>query len=188
MCSGSILLTRPAPQAEAFVVGKDTIPAQFREILSVENGIYYFKHNAKDPLECKEGDFVYYGRDYGEGPYLSVLDPHCYRADKGIVYARQPIYRACLVDESLPAFLSDVDVQLDNGRWILNTPRLRICVHFGDYWIRDIDPDHRYDIPVISVLERDRSNFEKFWICDEEGNLIEKLSEYDARLTFAPSF
>ena len=186
MCSNSIYITRLASKVDAFVVGDDLIPACFREKLTIKGDIYCFTHAISKPLECKPGDLVYYGCDHGEGPALIRLDPRDYFAVEGVVYARTPIYQAQLVDDTLPDFLKDINISFVDDHWCLDTPRLRIPVRFGDYWIRDIDPFGRYDIPLVSALERNNDSFEKFWRCDKDGNPIERLTDYDARTFLAP--
>lgn len=181
MCNEIIFITRKAHKSDAFVVGGNLMPKRFEDALTIDGDVYRFKHVAKDPLECRAGDIVYYGCERSEGVYLRLLDPINYTIVDGAVYERQPIYRACIVDENYPGFLADIDIQYSDGMWHLNSPRLRIMVHLGDYWIRDIDPENRYNIPVVSAIERDGYSFDKYWRCDQNGKLIEKLYEYDAR-------
>ncbi len=186
MCSNSILITRLASKVDAFVAGDDLMPACYREQMAIDGDKCRFSHAGSLPVECKLGDFIYCGRDYGEGPILIVLDPRDYFAVDGIVYSRTPIYRAKIVDSELPDFLKDIDISFVGDHWFLNSSRLRIPVHFGDYWIRNIDQFNRYDIPIVSTLERNGDSFNKYWRCDETGKPIEKLSEYDARTYLAP--
>ena len=176
-----IYVTREAAKAEAFVAGSDNTPKHIKEILSTEGKVLSYKHRGTNPLLCEAGDFVFYGCDRGEGPFLRLISKEDYFVKDGFVYERQPIYIACKVDESYPSFLTDIDIQFNGNFWVLKSPRLHIKVHLGDYWIRDIDPMHRYSIPVVSVIEKSGFSFDKFWRCDTEGNLIELLFEYDAR-------
>lgn len=175
-------ITKKMVKMQAFVAGGNNVPdfAKISETISSDGNICYTSCDGSH-VDCKAGDLVYYGGSRGRNHYLSLLDPLLYIAVNDEVFEKQPIYKCCLVSKELPYFLSDISIIWRKDHWFLDTPRLRIRVELGDYWIRDIDPDKRYKVPVISCVERDGYSFEDFWRCDENGVLIEKLIDFDKR-------
>ena len=187
MLKENIFVTRDRIEMPAFVAGSDNLPDFAKNcVRDFGDGFYEFKYHEREFLKCKAGDIIYYGGSHGRDTYLSVLDPKRYIVKNGVVYDKGAIYQARIVDDNYPDFLSDIDISFDGVSWHLKTPRLNIKVHIGDYWIRDLDPEHKFGSPIVSTIERDGGSFERFWRCDIDGTFIEKLSAYDRR-TYTPS-
>lgn len=182
-----IYVTRERLELPAFIANSDKLPDFARNCRSVlDDGTYHFACHEKEFLDCKADDIVYFGHCRNDEHYLSVLEPNNCYIENGIIYEKNPIYMATLVDFDLPDFMSDIKVSFDGKAWHLDTPRLRIVVNIGDYWIRDIDLDGRFDTPIISAIGRDQDSFTRMWRCDKSGKYLEKLTDYDRR-TY-PSF
>lgn len=99
----------------------------------------------------------------------------------GTFYKKALIYQAAPIEkDELPEFMDGLDVHKNNdGSWTIKKSWGDQTGFPGEaYWVyHGISEDGRKGV---SILSKSEDSYREYWLCDERGNNICKLSEYDA--------
>ena len=97
----------------------------------------------------------------------------------GVFYTKAAINRAQKIGDELPAFMEGADVvKNEDGSYTVTTdwgqstgyPEEAYFVCYGQ------KPDGK---PDVNILTKTEPSYDAYYVCDQDGNVIEKLSEMD---------
>ena len=99
----------------------------------------------------------------------------------GVFYEKATIMKAALVDkEELPSFLFGAETRRnDDGSWTIKTSWGESTGFPGEcYWV--LYGKNEDGTPDANILTKSEKSFNDYLVCDEKGNDICKLAEYEA--------